>query len=173
MVVGALANAHGVVINQRKFRSRFGQCRIDQEDVFLVRPFTYMNLSGAAVGQWVKHLGEKMSCCIVIHDDLDLPFGRIRVRRRGSHGGHRGVQSIIDILGTGDFIRIKIGIGRPADQPPELYVLQSFTLEERRRLAEIISRGCEAVEAIIKEGVEFTMNRFNALMWAAFEAEAE
>lgn len=113
------------------------------------------------MGQWVKHLGKKMSCLIVIHDDMDLPFGRIRIRRRGSHGGHLGIRSIIETLGTGDFVRVKMGIGRSGEQPPELYVLQPFTREESPHLTAIIRRGCEAVEAIIGEGVESAMNRFN------------
>jgi PTH1 family peptidyl-tRNA hydrolase len=173
MVVRALADNHGVAMNRRKFLSLFGQNRIDNKDVLLVQPSTFMNLSGHAVGQWVKHLGEKMSCCIVIHDDLDLPFGRIRIRRHGSHGGHRGIRSIIETLGTDDFIRVKIGIGSPGEQPPELYVLHPFSPEESRLLNSIIRRGCEAVEAVIGEGAELAMNRFNAPLRDLHGAEAE
>jgi PTH1 family peptidyl-tRNA hydrolase len=125
------------------------------------------------VGQWVKHLRGKISCLIVIHDDMDLPFGRIRIRHRGSHGGHRGIRSIIENLGTGDFVRVKMGIGRSGEQPPELYVLQPFTPEESPHLKAIIRRGCEAVEAIIGEGVESAMNRFNALILDLHGAKAE
>lgn len=148
-------------MNQRKFHSRFGCCRIDYKEVILVRPSTYMNLSGIAVGQWVKHLKEKISSLIVIHDDMDLPFGKIRIRPRGGHGGHRGIKSIMEILGTDNFIRVKIGIGRPVEQPPEIFLLQPFSAEERRQLGPIIRSGCEAVGAVIEEGIESAMNRFN------------
>ncbi|MBW2147524.1 MAG: aminoacyl-tRNA hydrolase [Deltaproteobacteria bacterium] len=162
MVVRVLADTHGALLNQRKFHSRFGRCRIDHKDVLLVQPITFMNLSGVSVGRWVKHLKEKFSSLIVIHDDMDLPFDRIRIRPRGGHGGHRGIQSIMETLGTDHFVRVKIGIGRPEQWPPEIFVLQPFSQEESRQLEPVIRRGCEAVEAVIKEGLESAMNRFNA-----------
>jgi len=173
MVVRALAEAHGAALNGKKFNSLFGRCRIDNSDVLLVQPLTFMNLSGNAVGRWVKHLGDRMSGCIVIHDDLDLPFGRIRIRLRGSYGGHRGVRSIMETLGNDDFIRVKMGIGRPAEVPAELYVLRPFSVEERRRLKSIIHTACLAVETIIGEGAEAAMNGFNAPIGDLHGVEAE
>ena len=129
----------------------------------LALPQTYMNLSGMAVKRILAYTGTPPSSLVVAHDDLDLPLGRIRIRVGGSAGGHRGVSSIIDHLQTGDFVRLKIGIGRP---PPgmrtEDYVLSRFTGKEKAIFSQSIARSIEACESLVVKGIDAAMNNFNA-----------
>ncbi|MBW1645477.1 MAG: aminoacyl-tRNA hydrolase [Deltaproteobacteria bacterium] len=131
--------------------------------VCLAKPLTYMNLSGRAVAALVKFFRiEAPEQVIVIHDDLDLPFGTVRIKRGGGHGGHNGLRSVIDCLGTNEFLRVRMGIGleaKPADVVE--HVLSPFSAEEQTRLAEIIDRGREAVRMIITVGCERAMNFCN------------
>lgn len=132
------------------------------ERVLLVKPLTYMNDSGVAVQALAEKDGLQPGDALIVYDDLDLPFGRVRVRRGGSAGGHRGVRSLIDRLGTSDFPRVRIGIGRP---PPGMdpidYVLTEFNPDERPAIQEAVERAADALEVILDEGLEAAMNRFN------------
>ncbi|WP_456433134.1 aminoacyl-tRNA hydrolase [Thermosulfuriphilus sp.] len=129
----------------------------------LARPQTYMNLSGRAVACLVKELGLSPSGLLVVHDDLDLPLGRIKLVRSGGAGGHRGVLSIIDVLGTKDFPRLKLGIGRPESGISVAdYVLSPFREEEWGTVSEMIERALLAIEAVVQVGLEKAMNIFNA-----------
>ena len=120
-----------------------------------------MNRSGAAVKKVAGRFFVPPERVIVIHDDLDLEPGVLKIRRSGSSGGHRGVESIIENLGTKDFIRVKIGIGRSGVIPPEKYVLAKFTLTERPSVNEAVADAVESVHVIVAEGLERAMNRFN------------
>lgn len=132
-------------------------------EVFLLLPTTYMNESGAAVRAAVRRRALAAEDLVVMHDDLDLPVGRVKVRLGGSSGGHRGVASIIDYLGTESFVRIKIGIGRPpAGIDPVYHVLRRPSPREAEALNRAASLAAEAARTVLLEGVAQAMNRFNA-----------
>jgi PTH1 family peptidyl-tRNA hydrolase len=122
-----------------------------------------MNLSGEAVSRLLHFFRIPSEHLIIVHDDLDLPPGKIRIRRQGSHGGHQGVKSVIEALGKNSFTRLKIGIGRPDDprQDPADFVLAPLSREERDFFKEAVQRGVEAVEVLLSEGPEEAMNRFH------------
>jgi len=132
------------------------------DDLILVKPMLFMNNSGSAVLPLVKKYDPNYSGIIVIHDDLDVNFGRIRIKKGGSSGGHNGVQSIIERLGTDEFIRMKIGIGRPdcgldgAD-----FVLSKFNSEETKQIKSIILCAADAVSVLVEDGIQKAMNLFN------------
>jgi PTH1 family peptidyl-tRNA hydrolase len=124
-----------------------------------------MNLSGKAVAPIVQQLNLPLSDLVVIYDDLDLPLGRIRIREKGSAGGHRGMQSIIENLNNQDFPRIRVGLGRPpgvrSEEEVAAYVLSEFTSDEQPLFTEAVARVAEALEVILSKGIADAMNRFN------------
>ena len=135
--------------------------RVGDAGVLLLKPLTYMNRSGEAVGPVVEQTGLELGRVVVVHDDLDLPFGRLRTRARGGHGGHNGVRSVIEALGTGEFVRLKLGIGRPADGGDVVdHVLSPFSAEEEAVLSGFLERAAEAAESIILEGPDRAVNLF-------------
>jgi PTH1 family peptidyl-tRNA hydrolase len=166
-------NCGWMVLDELEGRGRFARARregpakvragtVDGFDVVLARPTTFMNLSGRAGAHLVRVLGVPTSDVVVVHDDVDLPFGRLRLRRGGSAGGNRGVRSLIESWQTPDFIRVRVGIGRPAAGEDTVdHVLDPFTLEERQRLPAILDRAADAVAAIVREGLEPAMNEYN------------
>jgi len=169
MCISFFAKSHSIRFDKKKGYSRVGEGEFNGNTVILARPQTYMNASGTAVKALFGKL--KVSCddLIVIHDDLDLPIGRIRIRKGGSSGGHRGIQSIINEIGSNEFIRIRIGIGRPgiSESPDEQekevidYVLGDFTSEEHPLIQTAIQRVNDALEALLELGLDQAMNRFN------------
>lgn len=137
-------------------------CRIgSKNDLVLAKPDTYMNLSGSPVAKLVNKLSVPPEAIIVIHDDLDMEFGKMRIRLGGRDGGHKGVRSIIESLGTQDFYRLKIGIGRNPAIPAEEYVLSRFEYEKQRELAEIIDIACEALDVFVSGGGSKAMSIYN------------
>ena len=135
----------------------------DDERVILVKPQTYMNRSGSAILDLLQEIEAGPSDILVIHDDLDLGLGRLRLKSKGGHGGHRGVQSLIASLETHQFYRLRAGIGRPpAHQAADAYVLSEFLPEERPLVQEMIERSVQALDCFVKEGPEATMNRFHS-----------
>ncbi len=163
LVLDHLAKEEGIQLARRRFQSVFGQGRIGRRDVILAKPVTYMNLSGEAVARLLRFFRIQPEDLIIVHDDLDLPFGKIRIRLQGGHGGHQGVKSIIESLGHNEFIRVKMGIGRPGDprQDPADYVLAPFSSEEREEVKDAAARGAEAVELLLSVGPQETMNRLH------------
>lgn len=131
-----------------------------QTGITLIKPLTYMNLSGRSLNNY-KNSINKPSDLIVIHDDIDIDTGRIKIKQGGSSGGHKGVQSIIDILGQNDFIRVKIGVGRDINIPAQDYVLTKFNPDERVLIDEAIINAKDAVISIIYDGINIAMNNFN------------
>lgn len=130
--------------------------------VILAKPQTYMNLSGQSVGSLVRYYKVPYDHLLVAHDDLDLPLGTIRLRPGGGSGGQKGVSSIIQQLGTQNFPRLRIGIGRPPGRmDAAAYVLQDFNQEERDLLPEVLDRAAKAVLVFIENGLEMAMNQFN------------
>ena len=146
---------------QKKFDGYLGSFRRGQINLLLLKPLTYMNRSGKSIAKaamFYKVSGEKL---IVIHDDMDLSFGDMKVKQGGGAAGHHGVESVIDELGSDDFCRIRIGIGRPTEDSGSDYVLSDFNEEEKEKLEEILKRAADAAFLISKEGVRSAMNRFN------------
>ncbi len=162
LVVDRLADEKGLAVKQRKYDCLIGDWQIDQERVLLVKPQTFMNHSGVAVSQLLRFLPATAEDLVVIHDDLDLTFGRIRIRARGGAGGHRGILSILEALGERDFYRVRIGIGRPQPGIDSIdFVLAPFSAEEAVSLGRIVSRGAAAVECLVQEGARRAMEKFN------------
>ena len=134
---------------------------INGQKVLLAEPLTYMNLSGAAVAEIMRKHYLSPEDIIVVQDDIDMELASVKIRRGGSSGGHRGIESIISSLGTSKFARVKLGVGRDPSLPVESYVLKKFPPEEKEKIDEAISKAAGAVVAIIKDGLDKAMNGFN------------
>jgi len=162
-VVDRIAAAIGASVDRRFLRSLTGQGRINGEKVILAKPQTYMNLSGESVGALMNWYRLPVSDLIVIFDDLDLPPGKLRIRRGGGAGGHRGMQSVIRALGTDSFSRVRVGIGRPPglEIDPVDYVLSRFNDTEAGEMEKAFDLAAEAVLFMVREGVEQAMNAYN------------
>ncbi len=170
MCLNHFARAQGIRLDKKQGQARTGSGEIGGERAVLARPQTYMNVSGQAVSHLVRRLDISPGDLLVIHDDLDLPPGKVRIRLGGSSGGHKGINSIIDRLGSRDFYRIRVGIGRPdifeapvADKEAEVvdYVLSDFTPEEEKIIAATIAEVGEAILCLLTEGLAAAMNKFN------------
>ena len=162
-VIETLAQNHQIPLNQKKFQSIVGQGIIEGHKVHLILPQTYMNLSGVAVGHWVRYFHCNLERLVVVHDDLDLAWGRLRIVAKGGAGGHRGVLSLIEHLQTNVFLRLRVGVGRPpGDQPPEVYVLETIPTSRRADVDQLAEAAGSALEMILRDGVERAMNGFNA-----------
>lgn len=162
VVVDRLARRHGIEVQRVVRRALFGSGRFGEVPVGLAKPITYMNLSGESVEPLRQMHGLEPGRVIVVTDDLELPVGRIRVRPRGSAGGHNGLKSLIHSLGTEEFPRVRVGVGRPpAGVATVDYVLGRFDRAEETLVEAALDRAAEAVEGIVAEGIEAAMNRFN------------
>lgn len=160
--VERLAERCGIALQVRRFSARLGLGRLVGHQVCVVTPQTYMNLSGAAVGQAAGFYQVPPERLAVLHDDMDLELGRIQVRRGGSDGGHRGVRSVIEHLGTADFVRLRLGVGRPVgDDEAVEHVLSPFEAGQQEALETMLGRTAEAVETWIDKGLAAAMNRYN------------
>jgi len=140
----------------------YAQIRLGGKRVYLVKPLMFMNLSGHALRQAVDYWKVELERVLVVYDDFQLPFGKIRLRASGSDGGHKGMRSIIEVFRTEDVQRLRIGIGRdggPADAVN--FVLSKFSREEMQALPEILATSAEAIETVVKNGIATAMNRFN------------
>jgi len=164
-VVDALARAHGVAFTRRKgAKARVAEARVSDCPVLLAKPQTFMNLSGQAVVRLSRAHAILPEQILVVFDDLDLPLGRLRLRPEGGSGGHKGMRSIIDALGTQAFPRLRVGIDRPPNGvDPTEYVLQPFSRDEQILVAEVVERAAAAVECWLEEGILVAMDRFNRL----------
>jgi len=159
MVVDRLARDEQASWRKTRENALICEIRIDGVGARLVKPQTYMNLSGRAVAPIVRRLGLDPSLLIVVHDDLDLEPGTIRIKLGGGDGGHRGVRSIAETLQSREFVRVRMGIGRPPGRlDPEEFVLSTFTKEEAEGLSEHVSRGNQAVRCIATQGLERARN---------------
>jgi peptidyl-tRNA hydrolase, PTH1 family len=177
--IGFFAKQHGIVLNKKQGQARVGTVVIGDIQIVLARPQTYMNLSGEAVEYLVNRYGIDSNDLIVVHDDLDLPLGKLRIRLDGGSGGHNGVESIINSLGNPDFIRVRMGIGRPEVESPYArgevvdYVLGNLTDDENQSLIKAFSRVNEALEVLILKGLEAAMNKYNREIDTASELKKE
>jgi PTH1 family peptidyl-tRNA hydrolase len=156
-----LAQSHGLSFTQRRAKASLALGKIADVRVVLARPLTYMNLSGQAVRPLVSFYKLSLEDILVIHDDLDLPLGTTRLRPEGGSGGHKGMRSIIEALGSQAFPRLRVGIGRPPGNDAVSYVLSDFTADEQITLESIYERVVAAVEFFLREGIEAAMNAYN------------
>jgi PTH1 family peptidyl-tRNA hydrolase len=153
--VEELARIWGVDLSKKKFEAFYGEAKVAGEKVLLVLPQTYMNLSGKSVAAFLGFFKVEASDLAVVHDELDLPFGRLKVIREGRPAGHRGVASIQELLGTHSFCRFRIGIGRPPQKEGTVdFVLNSFSKEEKAQLKPIIKKTVEGLEMWTENGVD-------------------
>jgi PTH1 family peptidyl-tRNA hydrolase len=162
MVVDQIAEDFSIALVKQKFDTVFGRGTVDGVEVVLAKPMAFMNRSGPQVQKiagYYRILSEDM---LVVHDDIDLAFGRIKIKEKGGDGGHKGVRSIIDAFGGGDFVRLRMGVGRPeAGINAADHVLGKFTLQEKKVLHQIITEARNAVGTILCKGAKEGMNRFN------------
>lgn len=161
MLVDRLASAHGIKL-EKAGRGVWGRGGIAGHEVALLKPQTFMNLSGEAVSDLRERLSVPVGSVIAAYDDCDLPLGKIRIRKDGGSGGHRGVNSMLHSLGSREFPRIRLGVGRPANGDIAGFVLSPFVDDERALLNDMLTRGIEAVEALLTAGIGEAMNRFNS-----------
>jgi PTH1 family peptidyl-tRNA hydrolase len=160
-VVDRLAQISHLSIRTKRFNSLYGTGRIDSQQVVLAKPSTFMNRSGEAVNKAADFFHLSVEDLVVVHDDLDLPFGRLRFKRRGGDGGHQGVRSIIEVTGENNFLRLKVGIGRPPwGMDPTEYVLEAFDKIEQSHLDQILLQAAESLRVMLLEGLEKAMNQF-------------
>jgi len=157
-----LARSNGLQFQRMRFKSSIVEGRIAGIRVVLAKPLTFMNLCGQAVGPLVRWHHLSLGNLLVIYDDLDLPLGLIRLRAGGGSGGHKGMKSIIAALGTRDFPRLRIGIGRSQGEDPSDYVLHRFTYDEMIVMESAYARACQAIECYLTQGIATAMNEFNA-----------
>lgn len=163
LVVEAFAAVHHIPLRPVGEHAAAGRGTLAGEDLWVAEPLGYMNRSGSAVRVLLTESGGEPGSLLVVYDDLDLPLGQLRFKRQGGHGGHNGVRSIIEALGTDEFLRLKVGIGRPPDgHDPVEYVLEPFSTEEAPVIASAVVRARDAVAAALTEGVGAAMNRFHA-----------
>jgi PTH1 family peptidyl-tRNA hydrolase len=161
-VIDRIAARQAITVLKRHCESLTGEWVEDGEKILLAKPQTYMNRSGPAVKELLGELHGSPRDLVVIYDDLDLPFGRIRVRAKGSAGGHRGMASITDSLASADFPRVRVGIGRPPEGVEAVdYVLQYFDDIQISALDELIGKTADAVLVLLRQGTEVAMREFN------------
>lgn len=161
--IDLLAEKYHIDVDTGKFKGLIGKGAIEGQKVILVKPLTYMNLSGECIREVLNfYKADERSELIVIYDDISLAPGQLRIREKGSAGGHNGIKSIISHLGGQEFLRIKVGIGeKPEGWDLADYVLSRFTPEERKTLDEALKRAAEAAVCMMTEGTEAAMNQFN------------
>ena len=162
MAAERVARRCGIPIAQNKFKSRFGRGRCENMRLVIAKPMDYMNRSGPPLYQLARYFAIPLENTLVIHDDMDIEKGQIKIKEKGGHGGHNGIKSIMEVFGSGDFPRLRIGIGRP-ETPMDVtdYVLGKLTGEEARIFATVLENAEDAVITLVKNSVTQAMNEFN------------
>jgi len=163
MACDAMAKEKAVNVNRSRFKALTASCNIKGESVLLMKPQTYMNLSGEAVKQAADFYKVKPEHIIVVSDEVSLPIGKLRIRQKGSAGGHNGLKNIIQCLGTDQFPRIRLGVGAPPHPDYDMadWVLSAFKNQDAEDMARAAERAAQAVECYITEGADRAMNKFN------------
>ena len=162
MVADALAEKLEIPLKRVKFKAQIGNGKLEGIPIIIAKPLTFMNKSGEAVAPLVRYFKVPLERLLVIHDDMDLPLGTLRMRPSGGSAGHNGMLSIFDKLGTNAIPRLRVGIGRPPGRmDPADYVLQDFPKSDEELLKMVIAKACEAALAFITTGLEKAMNTYN------------
>jgi peptidyl-tRNA hydrolase, PTH1 family len=161
MIADRFVRAHELDFARKRFNAQIAEGNIDGQRILIAKPQTFMNLSGEAVGKLFAFYKIAPHDLLVIYDDLDLPLGKMRLRSRGSAGGHHGMESIIARVGTSDFPRLRVGIGRPNPDADIDHVLGSFDADERTVMDETFARAVDAIDTWLADGIDAAMNRFN------------
>lgn len=164
-VITYLSDKYDISLSKTGFKSKLGQGFIDGEKVLLMKPQTYMNLSGEAVGEAVNfYRADAASELIIVQDDIDLEPGNIRIRSKGSAGGHNGIKSVISHIGGKEFVRIKVGVGgKPEGWDLADHVLSGFDRDTEPLIRKVIEKAGEAIVTVMKEGAEAAMNKYNGM----------
>jgi len=165
LIVDQTASRHGISVGSKCCKALVGEWSSHGEKIVFAKPQTYMNRSGDSVKALMRSFDVSANELVVVYDDIDLPFGRIRIRTQGSAGGHRGVVSIVESLAGAPFRRLRVGIGRP---PPGMeaadYVLEGFSSQESAALDDVVSRAVEALTCLLEEGHDRAMAQFNRVL---------
>jgi len=163
MAADKLAIKHGALLNKHKFDSIYGEFKLDGKRVFILKPQTYMNNSGTAVSAIAKFYKIPAENIIIMFDDISLNVGKLRIRRNGTHGGHNGIKDIIELLGTNEIKRIKIGVGERPNREYDLkdWVLGKIPAEQQKELDTALLNAACAAEEIISRGIDSAMNKYN------------
>ncbi len=161
MVVDRLASDAGIDLGRTKFKGHLGTGRIADAPVVLLEPQTFMNLSGRSVAPARNFYDIDLARLVVVHDEIDLPFGTLRLKIGGGHAGHNGLRSLVAELGDNGFARLRVGVGRPRHGEVADYVLSDFNADERPWLPDLIDRAADAVRLALCEGVRRAMNQIN------------
>jgi PTH1 family peptidyl-tRNA hydrolase len=158
-----MASSRGLHWSRSPREYAYTECDVGPARVFLVKPLTYMNLAGRGLVAFVEAHGAEPSELLVVTDDIDLPLGQLRLRRRGSHGGHNGLRSIIEELNTADFPRLRMGVGPvPPDEDPAEFVLTSIPTEQRAVVDRLVERAVSCIDSIVTSGFDRAMSLYNA-----------
>ena len=161
-VINKIAEKYNIEVNKKKFDGLYGDGIIENKKVILLKPQTYMNLSGKSIIQVVNFYKIPFENIIVIYDDIDVEPGLIRIRKKGSSGSHNGMKSVIEELGTEEFARIRIGIGKPQHEGDMInYVIGAIPQGEEEKLKEGVEKGAEAITEILKNNIDIAMNKYN------------
>lgn len=160
--INAIAEKYHMELTRKKFDAFYANGNIEGEKVILLKPQTFMNLSGVAVRQWLQYYQLTSSNLIIIYDDMDIEPGKIKIRKQGGPGNHNGMKSVVQEIKSEDFYRIRVGIGKPERKEETVfYVIGNVPEEEYKILKESTQIAAEAVTSILKEGIDITMNKFN------------
>lgn len=163
LAVDEIARRAGIDLTKKKFRGSYGEGFLSEEKLILLKPETFMNRSGEAVSEAAVFYNVSPPDIIIIHDEMDLPAGTVRVKAGGGSAGHNGIRSIIDRLGSPEFIRVRMGIGKPDEKSRgAVHVLSKFGSGENDTVKTSVERAADAVYELIENGLERTMNKFNA-----------
>jgi PTH1 family peptidyl-tRNA hydrolase len=160
-MIDILGDKYNIDINRRRFKGIYGVGTIGSEKIYLLKPETYMNLSGESVREIMEYFHIPIQNVIVVYDDISLEVGKIRIRKKGSAGGHNGIKSIIAHLSTEEFLRIKIGVGSAEKEELVNHVLGTFLKEDREKIEKIFQVSALAIETIIDENCDEAMNKYN------------
>lgn len=166
MVIDKLADSFSIHLGKKKFNALLGHGFIEGIEVILVKPMTFMNRSGLPVHKIKQYSNISCKDILVVHDDIDLAFGTLRIKQKGGSGGHNGIESLIELLGSNNFSRLRIGIGRGIGYPGKdidvaNYVLSEFSYNEKKNLDQIITKAQDAIITILCKGTKYAMNCFN------------
>ncbi|MBC8198993.1 MAG: aminoacyl-tRNA hydrolase [Desulfobacterales bacterium] len=166
MVLDKVADSFSIPLGKKKFNAMMGRGFIENVDVILAKPMAFMNRSGGPVHKITQYFNISCKDILVVHDDIDLAFGTLRIKQKGGSGGHNGIESLIESLGSNDFSRLRIGIGHgigssEKDIDVANYVLSKFSYNEKKNLDQIITKAQDAIITILCKGIKYTMNCFN------------